>query len=165
MLSAGDPAPDFESLDCGGRPVRLGAFAGRRVVLFFFPKAFSVGCTEEIRHFRDNQARIRELGAELVGVSVDNFETQCAFARQQNVDFPLLGDADRRLSALYGVLWPLVRFDRRVTFIISPARVVEDVIKHETRVYRHLDDVLAALQRRGPRSAGRGTPQALKAAS
>ena len=148
MLSAGDPAPDFESVDCGGRPVRLRAFAGRRLVLFFFPKAFSVGCTEEIRHFRDNQARIRELGAELVGVSVDRFETQCAFAKQENIDFPLIGDSDRRVSGLFGVLWPLVRVDRRVTFIISPVGVVEDVIKHETRVYRHLDDVLVALQRR-----------------
>jgi len=154
MLSAGDPAPDFESVDCAGRPVRLRDFAGQRVVLFFFPKAFSVGCTEEIRHFRDNQARIRELGAELVGVSVDNFERQCAFAKQEQVDFPLLGDSDRRLSGLYGVLWPLVRVDRRVTFIISPDGVVEDVIKHETRVYRHLDDVLAALQRRAAPAPG-----------
>ena len=158
MLSAGDRAPDFESVDCAGRPVRLSAFPGKRVVLFFFPKAFSVGCTEEIRHFRDNQARIRALGAELIGVSVDNFETQCAFAKQENVDFPLLGDSDRRLSGLYGVLWPLVRFDRRVTFIISPEGVVEDVIKHETRVYRHLDDVLSALQRRASPAAPAAPP-------
>ncbi|MGO8969209.1 MAG: peroxiredoxin family protein [Myxococcaceae bacterium] len=154
MLSAGDRAPDFESLDCNGRPVRLAEFRGRRVVLFFFPKAFSVGCTEEIRHFRDNQARIRELGAELIGISVDKFETQCAFAKQENVEFPLLGDSDRRLSGLFGVLWPLVRVDRRVTFIIGPQGVVEDVIKHETRVYRHLDDVLTALQRQPPAQAG-----------
>ena len=145
MLSAGDPAPDFEGTDCHGRPVRLRDFRGRRVVLFFFPKAFSSGGTEEVRHFRDNQARIRELGAELIGVSVDKFETQCAFAKQEQVDFPMLGDSDRRLSGLFGVLWPLVRFDRRVTFIIGQAGVVEDVIRHETRVYRHLDDVLAAL--------------------
>jgi thioredoxin-dependent peroxiredoxin len=149
MLTAGDPAPDFESPDCTGRPVRLRDFRGRRVVLFFFPKAFSSGCTEEVRHFRDNQARIRELGAELIGVSVDKFETQCAFAKQEHVEFPLLGDSDRRLSGLFGVLWPLVRVDRRVTFVIGPGGVVEDVIRHETRVYRHLDDVLAALTQKG----------------
>jgi thioredoxin-dependent peroxiredoxin len=153
MLNAGDPAPDFETTDCNGRPVRLRDFRGRRVVLFFFPKAFSSGCTEEVRHFRDNQARIRELGAELIGVSVDKFETQCAFAKQEQVDFPLLGDSDRRLSGLFGVLWPLVRVDRRVTFVIGPGGLVEDVIRHETRVYRHLDDVLAALtEKSAPRA-------------
>ncbi len=149
MLSTGDRVPDFESVDCRGRPVRLRDFRGRRVVLFFFPKAFSSGCTEEVRHFRDNQGRIRELGGELIGISVDRFETQCAFAKQENVDFPLLGDSDRRLSGLFGVLWPLVRVDRRVTFIIGPDGVVEDVIQHEMRVYRHLDDVLATLERKG----------------
>jgi thioredoxin-dependent peroxiredoxin len=156
MLSAGDPAPDYEGTDCNGRPVRLRDFRGRRVVLFFFPKAFSSGCTEEVRHFRDNQARIRELGAELIGVSVDKFETQCAFAKAEQVEFPLLGDSDRRLSGLFGVLWPLVRLDRRVTFIIDPSGVVEDVIQHETRVYRHLDDVLQTLERK--RSASPGSP-------
>ena len=157
MLSAGDTAPDFEAPDCNGRPVRLRDFRGRRVVLFFFPKAFSSGCTEEVRHFRDNQARIRELGGELIGVSVDKFETQCAFAKEEQVDFPLLGDADRRLSTLFGVLWPLVRLDRRVTFLIGPGGVVEDVIRHETRVYRHLDDVLLALAHK---SASKGVPAA-----
>ena len=66
----------------------------------------------------------------LVGVSVDNVETQCAFANQEQVAFPLLGDSDRRLSGLFGVLWPLLRVDRRVTFIIGPDGVVEEVIKH-----------------------------------
>ncbi|MGO9832351.1 MAG: peroxiredoxin family protein [Myxococcaceae bacterium] len=155
MLSAGEPAPDFESLDCHGRPVRLAEFRGRRVVLFFFPKAFSFGCTREIRHFRDNQARIRELGAELIGISVDKFETQCAFAKQENIEFPLLGDSDRRLSSLFGVLWPLVRLDRRVTFIIDAKGVVESVIRHEARVHRHLDDVLATLQRSASATAAR----------
>ena len=91
MLAVGDTAPDFEALDCQGRVVRLGDYRGRRLVLFFFPKAFTSGCTEEIRHFRDNQARIRGLGAELVGVSVDRPEVQCEFARSESIDFPLLG--------------------------------------------------------------------------
>jgi thioredoxin-dependent peroxiredoxin len=154
MLSAGEAAPDFEGVDCNGSPVRLRDFRGRRVVLFFFPKAFSVACAEEVRHFRDNHARIRALGAELIGVSVDKFEVQCAFAKQEAVEFPLLGDADRRLSSLFGVLWPLVRVDRRVTFVIGQDGRVEHVIKHETRVYRHLDDVLAVLERTNSASPG-----------
>ncbi len=147
MLKVGDPAPDFESVDCQGRTVRLRDFRGRRVVLFFFPRAFTPGCTAEVRHFRDHHARIRELGAELMGVSVDSAEKQCAFAEQEQLDFPLLGDSDRRLSGLFGVLWPLVRLDRRVTFVIDAQGAVEDVIQHEVLVSRHLDDVLATLQR------------------
>ena len=148
MLNPGDVAPDFEGVGCDGKPVRLRDYRGRGVVLFFFPKAFTITCTEEVRHFRDNQARIRALGAELIGVSVDNFETQCAFAKQEKVDFPMLGDADRTLSEAFGVLWPVVRVDRRVTFVIDPNGVVEDVIWHEKKAHRHLDDVLAALERK-----------------
>jgi peroxiredoxin Q/BCP len=148
MLAVGDTAPDFEALDCQGHAVRLGDYRGRRLVLFFFPKAFTSGCTEEIRHFRDNQARIRALGAELVGVSVDRPEVQCEFARSENIDFPLLGDADRTISGKFGVLWPVVRISRRITFVVSPEGRVEEVIQHERQVWKHLDDVLATLERR-----------------
>jgi len=157
MLKPGDPAPDFEGVGCDGKPVRLRDYRGRGVVLFFFPKAFTVICTEEVRHFRDNQARIRGLGAELIGVSVDNFETQCAFAKQEKVEFPMLGDADRKLSELYGVLWPVVRVDRRVTFVIDGKGVVEAVITHEKHAHRHLDDVLATLEKKG---GAQGAPPA-----
>ncbi len=145
MLSVGDEAPDFEAKDCQGQPVRLSAFRGGRVVLFFFPKAFSSGCTAEVRHFRDNEARIRGLGARLVGVSVDKPDVQCAFAAQERVEFPLLGDASREISTRFGVLWPVVRVNRRVTFVIGPDGGIEDVIAHELRVHRHLDDVLTRL--------------------
>jgi len=148
MLGVGDTAPDFEARDCQGRSVRLGDFRGRRLVLFFFPKAFTAGCTEEIRHFRDNQARIRALGAELVGVSVDRPDVQCEFARSEKIEYPLLGDSDRRISDQFGVLWPLVRINRRVTFVVSPDGRIEEVIQHERQVWRHLDDVIAALERR-----------------
>ena len=72
MLAVGDKAPDFHVQDCRGREVTLAGLRGRPVVFFFFPKAFTVACTLEVRAFRDNHARIRELGAELVGVSVDS---------------------------------------------------------------------------------------------
>ncbi len=148
MLGVGDAAPDFEARDCQGRTVRLSDYRGRRVVLFFFPKAFTAGCTEEIRHFRDNQARIRALGAELVGVSVDKPQVNCDFARAENIEYPLLGDSDRAISEKFGVLWPLVRINRRVTFVLSPDGRVEEVIQHERQVWRHLDDVIAALEKR-----------------
>jgi peroxiredoxin Q/BCP len=146
MIQVGDPAPDFTATDCQGRAFSLSSLRGRRTVLFFFPKAFTIGCTIEVRAFRDNQARIQELGAELVGVSVDSVHTQCAFAAQENIHFALLGDEERRISKAYDVLWPLLNVDRRVTFIINPEGKVESLIRHEARVYRHLDDVLRYLQ-------------------
>ena len=148
MLGVGDPAPEFEAHDCQGRTVRLADYRGRRLVLFFFPKAFTAGCTEEIRHFRDNQARIRAVGAELVGVSVDRPDVQCEFARSEKIEYPLLGDSDRKISERFGVLWPLVRINRRVTFMVSPEGRIEEVIQHERQVWRHLDDVIVALEKR-----------------
>jgi peroxiredoxin Q/BCP len=154
MLEVGDVAPDFTGTDCQGRTVSLSALRGRRVVLFFFPKAFTVGCTLETRYFRDNHARLLSLGAELVGVSVDSVQTQCAFAAQEDIHFSLLGDERRTISQAYGVLWPLLNVDRRVTFIIGPQGRIESVIRHEVRVYRHLEDVLSYLKEHPSSPAG-----------
>lgn len=150
MLEVGAPAPDITATDCEGRPFALSALRGRRVVLFFFPKAFTLACTLETRAFRDNHERIRGLGAELVGVSVDSVRTQCDFARKEGIHFALLGDEERHISRAYDVLWPVLKVDRRVTFIIGPDGVVESVIRHEARVWRHLDDVLEHLQKHPP---------------
>jgi thioredoxin-dependent peroxiredoxin len=146
MLKVGDQAPEFTSVDCQGKPVRLSDFRGRRTVLFFFPKAFTLGCTIENRAFRDNHALIRSLGAELVGVSVDRVQRQCEFAEKENLRFTLIGDESKEIGRAYGVLWPVLDVDRRVTFILDPEGRVEKVIQHEIRVYRHLDDVLAWLR-------------------
>jgi thioredoxin-dependent peroxiredoxin len=159
MIEVGELAPAFEGRDCEGRWVRLGDFHGRRVVLFFYPRAFTPGCVTENRAFRDNHERIRALGAELVGVSVDPRHTQCEFARKERLTFPLLADEDKAISRAYGVLWPVLGIDRRATFIIGPDAEVEAVIHHEVRVYRHLDDVLAHLQAKAPPGAGPGSPR------
>jgi peroxiredoxin Q/BCP len=146
MLNVGDMAPDFTGTDCQGRPVSLSGLRGRRVVLFFYPRAFTLGCTAENRAFRDNHLRLRELGVELVGVSVDTQQRQCEFAAQEDIHFALLGDPERAISQAYDALWPVLKVDRRVTYIISPQGVIESVIRHEVRVWRHLDDVLTYVQ-------------------
>lgn len=146
MIRVGDQAPDFSAIDCQGRPVRLSDFRGRRTVLFFFPKAFTLGCTIENRAFRDNHALIRSLGAELIGVSVDKVQRQCEFAEKENLRFALIGDESKEIGRAYGVLWPVLAIDRRATFILDPGGRVENVIHHEVRVYKHLDDVLAWLK-------------------
>jgi len=146
ILKPGDVAPDFSATDCQGRPVSLAALRGRRVVLFFFPRAFTLGCTLENRYFRDNHERLQGLGVELVGVSVDSVQRQCEFAEAEDIHFALIGDESREISHAYDVLWPVLNVDRRMTFIIGPDGRIEDVIHHEVRVYRHMDDVLAYLE-------------------
>ena len=154
MKKVGDLAPDFSTVDCQGRTVSLSALRGKNVVLFFFPRAFTAGCTEEIRHFRDNQSSIEALNAVLIGVSVDTVERQCEFAKAEHIDFHLLGDPSRSISEAYGVVWPVLRIDRRATFVINGEGIITDVIHHEKLVYRHLDDVLAQLRTQRP-TAGR----------
>jgi peroxiredoxin Q/BCP len=154
MINVGDRAPDFAALDCQGRQVRLSDYRGRRVILFFFPKAFTPGCTIENRAFRDNYGLIQSLGAELIGVSVDTVQRQCEFAEKENLRFPLLGDPSKEIGRAYGVLWPILEIDRRATFIIDPDGQVEHVIRHELRVYRHLDDVLSWLRAHPVSSVG-----------
>jgi peroxiredoxin Q/BCP len=146
MLRVGDIAPDFDTVDCRGERLQLSAFRGqRKVVLFFFPKAFSPACTLEVRNFRDNSQRITQLDAELIGISVDKFERQCRFATEEGLQFRLIGDESRSISEQYGVIWPVLRVDRRATFIVGLDGRVEDVFHHEVQVYRHLEDVLDRL--------------------
>jgi peroxiredoxin Q/BCP len=153
MLQVGESAPDFETVDCRGQRLRLSELRGKKVVLFFFPKAFTVACTLEVRNFRDNYERIASLNAELIGISVDRVEKNCRFAEKEGLQFRLLGDESRAISTLYGVLWPVLRIDRRATFVIDERGIIADVIRHEIQVHRHLEDVLSRLNARGEASA------------
>jgi len=151
MLQKGDVAPDFDAIDCRGERVTLSQFKGKkRVVLFFFPRAFTPACTLEVRNFRDNHERITGLNAELIGVSVDRAEKNCKFAEAEGLKFTLIGDEHRILSEKYGVVWPVLRIDRRATFVITEGGVIDEVIHHEVQVYRHLEDVLERLAKTSP---------------
>jgi peroxiredoxin Q/BCP len=147
MLKVGDRAPAFQAQTTTGVRVDLEAFQGKWLVLYFFPKAFTPGCTAEAKRFRDNQPELAALGAEVLGVSHDDLETQCHFAKSTAVGFPLVGDADRALSRAFGVGRALLPFDKRATFVIDPKGVVRAVFHHEFQISRHLDDVLNFLQR------------------
>jgi len=143
LLKVGQQAPDFDAVDCRGHQVTLTEYKGKKkVVLFFFPRAFTPACTLEVRNFRDNHARISDAGAELIGVSVDRAEKNCKFAEAEGLQFRLIGDESRVISELYGVVWPVLRIDRRATFVIDEQGVIVEVIHHEVQVYRHLEDVL-----------------------
>lgn len=145
MLKKGDVAPDFEATDCRGESVRLSSLRGKKAVLFFFPRAFSPACTLEVRNFRDNYDAIQAHDAELIGISVDRFERNCAFAKAEQLQFRLIGDESRAISQAYGVLWPVLKIDRRATFVIDASGTISDVFHHEVQVSRHLEDVLSRL--------------------
>lgn len=146
MLRVGDLAPDFTATTSHGKQLTLSALRGRRVVLFFFPKAFTTGCTIETRRFRDHYAEIAALGAEVIGVSVDKEQTQCDFASQEGVPYPMIGDESRAINRSYDVLWPLLGVSQRVTYIIGPDGKIERVLHHELLVNKHLDEVKRHLQ-------------------
>ncbi len=136
MLLLSDPIDEFAL-------PQLGEYKGKKnVVLFFFPRAFTPACTLEVRNFRDNYERISTAVAELIGVSVDRADRNCKFAEAEGLQFRLIGDESRVISELYRVVWPVLRIDRRATFVIDEAGVIVEVIHHEVQVYRHLEDVL-----------------------
>jgi peroxiredoxin Q/BCP len=147
VLKVGDPAPALKAVTSDGKTVDLAALRGKRVVLFFFPKAFTRGCTIETRRFRDHYSELAALGAEIVGVSVDSAERQCEFASAEGVPFPMLGDASRSISRSFDVLRPILGVSQRVTYVIGPEGRIEAAFHHELLVNRHLEDVKEHLAR------------------
>ncbi|MDB4944871.1 MAG: alkyl hydroperoxide reductase [Labilithrix sp.] len=143
MLKPGDLAPEIDALASDGKRFRLSAQSTRLcTVVYFFPKAFTPGCTAETKRFRDNFVELSLAGASIVGISTDDHASQCSFAESLRAPFPMIGDADRAISTAYGVLWPVIERPKRVTFIVSPVRIIEAVFHHEVQISRHRDDVL-----------------------
>jgi peroxiredoxin Q/BCP len=118
----GGAAPDFALPDQNGRTHRLGDYAGRWLVLYFYPRDDTPGCIREACRFRDDIGILGELDAAVVGVSVDDTRSHADFARKYQLPFALLSDPDGKTAATYDSLLNLgvVRFARRRTFIIAP---------------------------------------------
>jgi peroxiredoxin Q/BCP len=146
VLKVGDIAPDFTATATSGKTVKLSELRGKRVVMFFFPKAMTTGCTIETRLFRDHYTEMAALGAEVIGVSVDSNDKQCEFATREGVPFPMIGDSKKSIGKSFDVMWPLLGVTQRVTYVIGPEGRVEAVFHHELMVGRHLEDVKRHLQ-------------------
>lgn len=145
MLNVNDKAPDFAGTTVDGKPFRLSDLRGKRVVIYFFPRAFTPGCTVETRRFRDNYDDLKAAGAEVIGISVDPPSRQCDFQAKERVRFPMVGDPEHQIAEAYDVLRPLLRVSKRVTYVVSPEGTIEAVFQHEFQVSKHLDDVLRHL--------------------
>jgi peroxiredoxin Q/BCP len=121
--AVGTTAPAFKLQDQTGKWHSLKDYAGKWVVLYFYPKDGTPGCTTQACEFRDNIFAYRELGAVILGVSVDNVESHKAFSDEQNLPFPILADADKKVTTAYGTLklyMGTLEMARRDTFIIDP---------------------------------------------
>lgn len=134
-LQVGDAAPPFETHDQNGNPVRLSDFAGTKVVLYFYPKDDTPGCTAQACNLRDNYDTLLAKGYAVLGVSVDDEASHQKFQKKYNLPFPLLADTDHQLVDAYGVWGEKSMYGRkfmgitRTTFVIDEAGKIADVIE------------------------------------
>jgi thioredoxin-dependent peroxiredoxin len=149
-LKVGDQVPDFEAKLSTGETKKLSdLLAAGPVVLFFYPKAFTPGCTAESCHFRDLQAEFKALNATPIGISSDSVDDQQKFATHYSLPFPLIADEDGSIAKIFGAKRPALPFDRRMTFVISPGQKIIESIKSEVNMDTHADTALAALRGTG----------------
>ena len=149
-VEAGKKAPDFTLPADGGGRVKLSGLRGKPVVLYFYPRDDTPGCTREACAFRDRKAELVELGAAVLGVSTDTVESHEKFRDKHALNFPLLADAEHKVAEKYGAWREKTRFGKksmgiqRSTFLIDADGVVRRVWK-SVKVDGHDEQVLAAL--------------------
>ena len=149
-LSPGDPAPDFTLPDQHGDPITLSSFTGRNVVLYFYPKADTPGCTTQACGVRDHQAAYADADAVVLGVSPDAPAKIAKFDVKHGLGFPLLGDEDHAVAESFGVWVEKSMYGRtymgneRTTFVIDPEGRITEVLR-KVKPAEHDERVLAAL--------------------
>ena len=146
MLRPGDPVPDLELETTAGR-LRLSDFKGRNLVIYFFPRAFTAGCTRELKRFAELYQEFRSLGADVIGVSTDGLDTLRRFGSKYGAPFPLASDRSGQVSSAFGVLKEGGRSAVRVTFVVGPDGTIREVISNLRRAEEHADRALEALRR------------------
>ena len=147
-IPTGSKVPDFPTVDQQGVRRQFSDYlADGPVVLFFYPKAFTTGCTKESCHFRDLAGEFAELGAQRIGVSADSVERQAEFDAKHSLGFPLLSDSDRAIAKVFGVkrMGPLL--NKRSTFVIGTDLTLLADISSEMNMEVHADEALAVLRR------------------
>lgn len=150
-LAVGDKAPEFSLPDETGQTVSLKTFRGRQVVLYFYPKDDTPGCTKEACGFRDSMTPILKSGSAVVGVSLDGGESHRRFIAKHQLPFPLLSDEDARVAKAYEVYKEKSMYGRkfwgieRSTFVIDGTGTMKALFR-KVKVDGHVDEVLAALK-------------------
>ena len=150
MLNVGDKAPEFQGTTDSGEEVSLKDFTGKKVVLYFYPKDDTPGCTREACSFRDNIGLVQEKNAVVVGVSVDSVKSHQKFKEKYDLPFPLISDPDKELMQAYGVWKEKTNYGRkymgteRTTVVIDEQGRIAKIFNN-VKVDGHTDKVLEAL--------------------
>jgi peroxiredoxin Q/BCP len=149
ILKEGDNAPEFTTVDQDGKTVSLSGFKGKKVVLYFYPKDDTPGCTAESCNLRDNYNVLQKQGYEVLGVSADNEKSHRKFADKYKLPFRLLADTNKEIINSYGV-WGEKKFlgkkymgIMRTTFIIDEKGIIKEIIK-EVKTKKHTEQILGS---------------------
>lgn len=147
-LKIGDQAPDFQSRDQLGNSIQLSDYRGKKVVLYFYPKDNTPGCTAQACNLRDNYKALQDAGYVVLGISSDSQKSHQKFIEKQALPFPLIADEDKSVHELYGTWVEKQMYGRtymgtaRTTFIIDPEGKIEDIIdkvntkEHSTQILK-----------------------------
>ena len=144
LLAEGQEAPDFTAQAHDGTTIELGKLRGEPVVLYFYPKDETPGCTAEAQAFRDDQPELAKLNARVIGVSLDSLDSHKAFADNHDLNFPLVADPGGEIASKYGVDTSR-GVAARVTYVIDASGKIAKVYP-KVQVQGHADEVLAVLQ-------------------
>jgi len=150
-LKVGQKAPDFTLSDDNGQKVKLSDYKGKKVVLYFYPKDDTPGCTTEACNFRDGFSEIQARGAVVLGVSADSIESHKKFKKKFELNFPLLADPDKKMIESYGVWKEKSMYGKkymgieRTTFVIDSQGKISHIFP-KVKVAEHFDEVVEALE-------------------
>jgi len=146
-LKIGDKAPNFEVKNQNGEMVKLNDYLGKKVVLFFYPKASTPGCTMEAKNLRDHYAEFTDKGYDIIGVSADSEKRQLNFSNKNELPYNLLADEEKTIINAYGVWGPKKFMGReydgihRTTFVIDEKGMIEDIIT-KVKTKAHTEQIL-----------------------
>ena len=146
-LQIGQKAPDFTLADANNKTHSLYDYQGKYLVLYFYPKDDTPGCTKEACHFRDNTSQLKKLGAEVVGISIDSSESHKKFAEKYQLPFPLLADTDGKVAESYHALsnFLILKIAKRHTFIIDPDSNIKKIYTN-VNVANHSQQIIDDLK-------------------
>lgn len=149
QLKVGDIAPDFEAETDKEEKIRLSEFKGKNnVILYFYPKDNTPGCTKEACSFRDNMGRLKAYGISVLGVSTDSVASHQRFRDKYELNFPLISDKPKEIARAYGVLPPGKKTAQRTTFLIDKEGKIR-YIWLKVKVAGHVDEILEKIQELG----------------
>jgi peroxiredoxin Q/BCP len=170
MLKEGDQAPAFERTSDAGKQIKLADFAGKKLVIYFYPKDSTPGCTREAIGFTEARAQFAAAGATVLGVSKDSVKSHGSFRDKYSLGIPLLSDPDLSLHRAFGAFGEKTMYGKKVegtlrsTFVIGPDGVITKVFP-SVKVDGHVEQVLAALGGAAPKAAAPAKAAAKKVAA